>query len=289
MLNYLVLKLADFGLRNFPEYFNPLREEIKYANIGTLFEIYVGRMILISIFSFSAVFLHMLFLLVFFAGYPLWFALPGAFFLAGTIGFAILVIFHSYPYQVMSSKRGSIEASMPFALNHMTAVAASGVPPTTIFKLIMSIKEYGQMAEQSRLIVRNMETFGMDMISAIRQVANTTPSDKFREFLLSIISTIETGGDLKKFLKNTTQESLFEYKLRREKYLSSLQTYADFYTAVMIAAPLFFISVLSVMAMVGGSIMGMSIVDAMKLGIYVFIPFLNIVFIAFIHMTQPAV
>lgn len=289
MPHYLILRLADFGLKNFPEYFNPLREEIKYANIGTIFEVYVGRMILISLFSFIAVFVHMVLMLTFFGGFPLWFSVPGAFFVASIIAFVILIIFHSYPYQVMSSKKASIEASMPFALNHMTAVASSGVPPTTIFRLLMGIKEYGQVAEESALIVRNMETFGMDMITAIRQVANTTPSDKFREFLYSIIATIETGGDMKKFLKNVTQESLFEYKIRRERYLSTLQTYADFYTAVLIAAPLFFISILSVMAMIGGNIMGMSIVDAMKLGIYAFIPLLNIVFIAFIHMTQPSV
>jgi flagellar protein FlaJ len=289
MPNYLILKLADLGLRNFPEYFAPLKEEIKYANLGTIFEVYVGRMILISLFSFIAVFIHMVLMLTLFGGFPLWFSIPGAFFVAATIAFIILVLFHSYPYQVMSSKKGSIEANMPFALNHMTAVAASGVPPTTIFKLLMGIKEYGQVAEEAGMIVRNMETFGMDMLTAIRQVANSTPSDQFREFLFSIISTIETGGDMKRFLKNITQESLFDYKLRREKYLSTLQTYADFYTTVMIAAPLFFISTLSVMSMIGGNFMGMSIMDAMKLGIYALIPLINIVFIAFIHMTQPSV
>jgi archaellum biogenesis protein FlaJ (TadC family) len=100
---------------------------------------------------------------------------------------------------------------------------------------------------------------------------------------------VETGGDLKRFLKGVTQEALFDYKLRREKYLETLMTYADFYTAVLIAAPLFFISILSVMAMIGGTIGGMSILDMMKIGIYAFIPLLNIAFIAFVHMTQPEI
>jgi flagellar protein FlaJ len=289
MLNDIVLGLSDLGLKRFPDYFKPLKEEIKYAGLGVIFEVYVGRMILISGFSFLAVFIHMTFMLTFFGEFPLWFSLPGAFFIAAIIAFTLLIIFHSYPYQVMSSKKGSIEANLPFALNHMTAVASSGVPPATIFRLLMGIKEYGQVADEATSIVRNMETFGMDMITAIKQVANSTPSDRFREFLFSIISTIESGGDLRRFLKNITQESIFEYKLRRERYLETLQTYADFYTAVMIAAPLFFISILSVMSMIGGSIMGMDIVVAMELGIYVFIPLINIAFVAFIHMTQPAV
>jgi flagellar protein FlaJ len=289
MINELVIRLSDIGMKNFPEYFAPLKEGIRYAGLGVIFEVYVGRMILITLASFIAVFIHMLVMLTVFGRFPLWFSFPGSLMIASIISFIILIVFHSYPYQAMSTKRASIDANMPFALNHMTAVASSGVPPATIFRLLMGIKEYGQVSEESGLIVRNMETFGMDMTTAVKQVANTTSSDKFREFLFSVVSTIESGGDLKRFLKSVTQESMFEYKLRREKYLETLMTYADFYTAVLIAAPLFFISILSVMAMIGGNIMGMSIIEAMQLGIYAFIPLLNIVFLAFVHMTQPAV
>ncbi len=284
-----ILALAERAIKLAPEYFKPLEEVIKLANIGVIYEVYVGRMIFLSLFSFIAIFIYMSFMLIYIGNLPIWFSVPGAFFIASLIAVGIIAIFHSYPYQVMSSKKTSIENNLPFALNHMAAVAASGVPPAVIFRLLAGVKEYGQIADEAAQIVRNMETFGMDMITAIKQVADRTPSTKFREFLYSIISTIETGGDLKRFLKTATQESLFEYRLRRERYLQTLSTYADFYTAVLIAAPLFFISILSVMAMIGGTIMGMSILDAMQLGIYFFIPLLNIVFIAFIHFTQPAV
>jgi len=285
----LILRLADYAIRKYPDYFKPIEQMLQQANIGVLFEVYVGRMVFLTIFSFVTVLIYMLFTLLLFARLPLWFALPGAFFIAAVIAVGILTIFHSYPYHVLTSKRASIENNLPFALNHMAAVAASGVPPMVIFKLLSGVKEYGQVAEEAKQIVRNVEAYGMDLITAIRQVADRTPSQSFREFLYSIISIIETGGDLKRFLKTATQEALFEYRLRREKYLTTLSTYADFYTAVLIAAPLFFISILSVMAMIGGKVFGMDILTAMQLGIYFFIPFLNVVFIAFIHLTQPAV
>ena len=284
-----IVALGELAVKLMPSYFKPLKEEIKLANLGVLFEVYVGRMVFLTIFSFIAVFIHMFFMLFFFAGFPLWFSLPGALLIAGVVAFAILTVFHSYPYQVISKRKSSIEANLPFALNHMAAVAASGVPPLVIFKLLSGVKEYGEVANEATRIVRNVENFGMDLLSAIRQVADTTPSEKFREFLFTVISTIETGGELKRFLKTATQESLFEYRLRREKYLATLSTYADFYTAVLIAAPLFFISILSVMAMIGGKVMGMDIITLMQLGIYFFIPLLNIAFIAFIHLTQPAI
>ncbi len=69
--------------------------------------------------------------------------------------------------------------------------------------------------------------------------------------------------------------------------MQALSTYADFYTAVMIAAPLFLISILAIMNVVGGTIEGMTISDIMNLGIYLVIPATNIAFIMFIHFTQP--
>jgi len=71
--------------------------------------------------------------------------------------------------------------------------------------------------------------------------------------------------------------------------MQTLSTYADFYTAVLIAAPLFFVSVLSVMSLVGGSVFGLSIPNAMRIGVYAMIPLMNIMFILFIHYTQPTI
>jgi flagellar protein FlaJ len=106
---------------------------------------------------------------------------------------------------------------------------------------------------------------------------------------LSSVSIIETGGDLSKFLENASKEALFDYKLKRESYLQTLSMYADIYTAVLIAAPLFFVSVLSIMALVGGQVLGLDVPTALRLGIYGIIPIMNIAFLAFIHYTQPAV
>jgi flagellar protein FlaJ len=178
---------------------------------------------------------------------------------------------------------------MPFAISHIASIAASGVPPYVAFKLISDVKEYGEISNEARRIVRNVEAFGMDLVSAISNVADRTPSTELKQFLYSIISTIETGGDLKKFLDNAAKEALFEYRIVREKYMQTLSTYADFYTAVLIAAPLFFISTLSVMSLVGGEVFGLSIPTAMRIGIYALIPLLNIIFIIFIHYTQPSI
>jgi flagellar protein FlaJ len=225
---------------------------------------------------------------MFIAQFDIFISLVSGFFVGSISGFVILTFFHSYPMQAITSKKRSIEANLPFAMNHMAAIAASGVQPSVMFKLLTRAEEYGEISMSARRIMRNIEAFGMDVTSAIREVANRTPSSEFKQFLYGVVSTIETGGDLKRYLQNSAREALFEYRLKREKYLATLSTYADFYTAVLIAAPLFFISILSVMSMVSGQLLGISIPTVMRIGIYGLIPFLNIMFVLFIHFTQPA-
>ncbi len=288
MRKEIVKYLGSFGVSHFSKPLQPLKEEIIKSNLSMLFELYVGRMILISIVAFLATFS---FILIAFSwiGTPFAITLAGALITAVAISFGVLTIYHSYPFHLLTSKKNSIEGNLPFAINHMAAISASGVPPFVTFKLLTNIPEYGEVANEAKRIVRNVDTFGMDVVSAMKNVAERSPSTEFRQTLFGIISTIETGGDLKRFLENAAKEALFTYRLKREKYLQTLSTYADFYTAVLIAAPLFFVSVLSVMSLVGGEVFGLSIPAAMRIGVYAMIPLMNIMFIAFIHYTQPSI
>lgn len=288
MYKTIIRYLGNFGARRFSGGLQPLKEELIKSNLGMLFELYVGRMIMLTMVGFVTTFIFILamFLML---GVPLLISLIGALITASAISLVVLTIYHSYPFQLLNSKKNSIEGNMPFAINHMAAISASGVPPFVMFKLLTSIPEYGEVSNEAKRIVRNVGTFGMDIVSAMKNVAERTPSQEFKQFLYGVISTIETGGDLKKFLENSAKEALFGYRLKREKYLQTLSTYADFYTAVLIAAPLFFVSVLSVMSLVGGQVFGLSIPSAMRIGVYALIPLMNITFIMFIHYTQPTV
>ncbi|MBI1971728.1 MAG: type II secretion system F family protein [Candidatus Aenigmarchaeota archaeon] len=209
--------------------------------------------------------------------------LPPLFGMSAFLGMAL------YPYQRAMSRKRSIEANLPFALNHMAAIAASGVPTYVMFSLLTTFREYGEISAEARKIVRNVDTFGLSITSSIQQVGERTPSKNFKQLLEGIKSSIETGGDLKKFLADQAKDALFDYRIRREKYMELLSTYADFYTALLIAAPLFLVAILTVMNMIGGALAGASIESIMVLGIFVALPLVNIAFLAFVHMTQPEV
>ncbi len=289
MYKKTVRKFSKFGLKYFSNYLKPLKEEIRESGIGTLYEIYVGKMFFFSFLSSLLIFFYVLAIFTLLGGFTFFISSVSGLIIALISFFAILTVFHSYPFHMSTNKKISIESNLPFAMNHSAAIAASGAPPSVMFKLLSAIPEYGEISKESGKIMRNISMFGMDTVSAIRDVADRTPSIDFRQYLYGIVSSIETGGDLKSYLEGSAKNALFTYELKRERFLNTLSTYADFYTAVLIAAPLFFVSILSIMSLIGGQILGMDITTAMRLGIYLVIPLLNIGFILFVHYTQPTV
>ena len=129
--------------------------------------------------------------------------------------------------------------------------------------------------------------FGYDLTTALRNVAKTTPSPKFRELLNGIITTLETGGDLKDYLNEKAKDALSTYKLERKKYVEALATYSDIYTGVLIAAPLLFLVTLAIINMIGGSVLGFDASVLAFMGTFFVIPFLNVIFVIFLNFIQP--
>ncbi|VVB60082.1 Type II secretion system (T2SS), protein F [uncultured archaeon] len=270
-----------------PEYFEPLKEAITVSDMEVIPESYVGIITALSFVAAFAVALLVAIEAAIFGGSFLW-TLLGMLIFPMLIFLIIFTLGYIYPFQRVSTKRQSINTNLPFAINHMAAIASSGVPPEKAFEMMAQFKEYGAVSTESRNLVRQINVFGKDILNAIRFTAARTPSKELKELFYGILSIIETGGNLKDYLNEMAQLALFNYQLERKKYIETLSTYADIYTAILIAAPLFLVSILAVMNIVPGSDLGgLSIEEFMKIGVYVLIPGLNVGFLLFISYTQP--
>jgi len=204
-------------------------------------------------------------------------------FLAAACAF-LSYIFH--PFQRSIVRKRNIEANLPFVVTHMSSIADAGIPPSAIFHLISAFKEYGEVTKELSKVARNMEEFGMDPVRAIREVADRTPSEELRELLLGIVTTTESGGDIRLFLKTMGEQALFEWRIRRERFLQQISTYAEFYVGIIIAAPLFLIALFAVMGLIQTEIAGYSITDITKLSIYLLIPAINLGFLFFLRTIE---
>lgn len=277
---------AIFGptVDKYGEQFEDLKDDLQKADIDVLYRTYVSKMFLYSSFMFilgiiagiSFIFSRNLSAL---EAVRYLFGVPMAFSLV-TFGFMYL-----YPSQKAKRRKKNINDNLPFALNHLGAIATSGIPPKSMFELLDTFDEYEGISEESGEISRRVNVFGEDLTTALKQVADKSPSEDWAEVLYGIISTVETGGDLKSYLQEKSDEALFDYNQERQREIQKLSTYASFYTAILIAAPVFLVVVLAVMNLLGGTIAGFAIQELMWLGVHIIIPTINALFVAFLALT----
>lgn len=261
-----------------------VKESLPLADIKVPFKLYVSWVLLLGIISFIislAITIPLLLSVSF--GLPLITRILLMGFVPFAIGATTFLSLLFYPQQRMNERRKDIESNLPFALTHMGAVAESGVPPYVIFKLISEFEEYGEITKEMKKIMRNIESFGLDPLTAVKEVVKKSPSNDFKQTLMGFVTTTESGGNLKLYLRNAADQALFTWRIKREKFIQQLSMYAEFYTGVLIAAPLFLVSLFAVMALIQPNLGGFDIITLTRLSIYGLIPMINIVFLIFIR------
>lgn len=287
-LNVYIKRFSLYFIDSFPSLFKNLYDYLRFADIKMLSNTYINILIFAT-FVVSVVVLPISFMFNIFSGVFLGKALLNTIFASLISGVITFVVIYQYPSFKIKSRRRNINSNLPFAINHMAAVAASGVPPTTMFKLIAMSDEYGEVSKELRKVSDYVAIFGYDILTAVKQVASTTPARQLKEFLDSFVSTVEAGGDLVDLLKQKSDETMLSYNLERQKYNETVGTYSDIYTGIMVAAPLFFMSTLSIVNLLGGKVGDVDVNRILALGIYLFLPLLNVGFLIFVHFNQPEV
>jgi len=265
------------------ESFQDLKESLRRSNMDTLYRTYVSEMFL---FTSLAVLLGSFTGILYSAVRGLGAAQALQFIIGVPLGFGIVIFGGMYIYPGSKARRRSkdIDENIPFAINHMSAISSSGVPPDSMFELLEQFEEYGEIQKEAKAITRRVNAFGEDITTAMKEVAERTPNDQFADFLYGMVSTIETGGNMHDYIEEQAEEQLFQYNIRKEKEIDRISTYASFYTALLIAAPVFLVVMLSVINLLQNRIGPFPVRNLMFLGIHVIIPVVNSLFIVFLQV-----
>ena len=196
------------------------------------------------------------------------------------------IVFYFYPSAEANSGKSAINDELPFAVMHMAAIAGSGIEPSKIFAILATSNEYPAIRKEMRKIINQINFYGYNLVAALKETAKTTSSDRFADVLGGISTTISSGGDLKEYLGKVASDTLLDYKLRRKRFTTISETYADIYTGLLVAAPLMFMLILVLMNVIGGGFGGMSAGTISVIGIGVLIV-VNIGFLVFLQVSQP--
>jgi len=284
----IAVKIFGSSVQRYLEHFEPLKPHLSGAGIQILLKTWVCIIFLSTALAFVAS-LAIIIILLPILQLGLLFFFYVFLFVPVLVASIVFFFFYIYPMQKANAMKSEIENDLPFALAHMSAIASSGIPPEYMFDMLTNFEEYGSIATNARMIVRNIKTFGMSSTRSIISVAEKTPSPSFKQILMGIATTMEKGGNLVDYIKKMSDKALFDYSIKREKYLKTLSTYADIYTALLVAAPLMMLAVLGVMGIIGGEVMGLSINELIVLITWIVLPSINASFLAFIHMTYPGI
>ena len=179
-----------------------------------------------------------------------------------------------------NNRKIKINLTLHNAVAYMYAMRRGGAQLMTIFKSLSDRANiYGEVALEFRQIVRDAEFFGYDVVSAIRHLAETTPSAKLKDFLEDLLSVIESGGDMAEFLSMRVRLYQEEARFEQRQFLNVLSIVAESYVTLFVAGPLFLIIIMVVMGMMGGSA-----ATQLALVTYIILPIGSIVFILLIDL-----
>ena len=190
-----------------------------------------------------------------------------------------------YPSLEKKSLEGKINRELPFATIHMSSISNSMIEPSKIFAIIISTGEYPNLKKEFTKLLNDVNVYGYDLVSALRDMAFNSPSRKLGDLYNGVATTINSGGDLSEFFDKRAQTLLFEHRLDMEKHSKAAETFMDIYISVVIAAPMILMLLLMMMRISG---LGISLSTSMiTLVMILGVSIMNIFFLAFLHIKQP--
>ncbi|KAF1077225.1 type II secretion system F family protein [Methanogenium sp. MK-MG] len=200
------------------------------------------------------------------------------FFVAATL--LIYQLLLRYPGMVKNNRSVRINLTLHNAVSYMYAMRRGGAEILPIFKSLSDNAEiYGEVAYECRQVVRDTEYFGMDVVSAIRNLSLTTPSEKLKDFLEDFVSIIESGGNVANFLGSRVRVYQDDAQFEQKQFLSTLQLVAESYVTLFVAGPLFLIIIMVVLGL-----MGQTSTVQLSAVVYGLIPIGSLIFIIFVDM-----
>ncbi len=199
-----------------------------------------------------------------------------------------IIGFYLYPIIKADSVKRNLDDGLPFTTGYLSILAGAGVTPAQMFRSLAKIDASLSICQEAKNIVRDVELFGVDIISALDSASKRTPSEKFKELLEGLIATMHSGGELGKYLSERSAQYMRLKKIALRRLGDTLGVLAEFYVVLLVAGPLIMVVMLAVMAMLGGGMPGLFDPRLLlNLLTYLGIPLGSIVFLITLDMVSP--
>jgi flagellar protein FlaJ len=211
--------------------------------------------------------------------------LVGASILLGTVAASIVyAIRWTLPSVRATTRERQIDASLPRMVAFIYAQSRGGMAFPDVMRSLSNNKGvFGAGAEEMQVGVRNIDLFGQDLVTAVRNLSRRTPSEQFQKFLENLTSVLQSGRNLSSFLADQYERYREQAEEQQREILELLATTAEVYVTTVVAGMLFLITILLVIGLTSGDTLVL-----VQLLTYVVLPATNLLFIAYLsEITQP--
>ncbi|MBP2133482.1 flagellar protein FlaJ [Methanomicrobium sp. W14] len=218
-----------------------LKKSLSGAHITINSDLYISFCIAMTLLSALCIMVLLLFLYAFDIRINIIPYLPEA--VSWTIIFfvCIMCVFFgmlSYPSLVAAGRKTRIDLDLPYAITYMEALSTN----VTLYNLFKSVYEaedlYGEVSRECGLIVRDVEFFGEDLLTAMRNLQETTPSKNFADLLNDLALVFRTGGKMKDFFDSRSDSYRELAKQELEATLQIMEMIAEVYVTAFVAGPI---------------------------------------------------
>jgi flagellar protein FlaJ len=201
----------------------------------------------------------------------------------------VIVGFIVVPMNNASDRSSGLEREMPFAAAYISVMSSGGIAPYTSFKRLTQVDLMPAMSKEARDIIKDVEIFGVDPLSALELAAKKTPLDIFKDFLGGYASTVIIGGDIGHYLERKAEDIFKIRALRVKAAAERLGMLLETFIIVMVMMSLCFYILFAVNGIQSGSntTADISQYSGILLYTYIFTPMLSVMFVYMAHSMQP--
>jgi flagellar protein FlaJ len=251
------------------------KDYLERAKIKIYPETYVSLMFFIALLTLPASIISIV-ILYFYGFIPIIFLVP--------IPFYVMIGFLLIPISRAGERASNLEREMPFASAYISVMASGGIAPYTSFKRLAEVELMPAMRSEAKEIIKDVEIFGIDPLTAIENAAKKNPLDIFKDFLSGYASTVIIGGDIGHFLERKAEDIFKTRALRVKAAAERLGMLLETFIIVMVLMSLCFYILFSVESIYS---VGISMGSGIILYTYLFTPLLSLMFIYLAHSMQP--
>ncbi len=166
---------------------------------------------------------------------------------------AVYILMLLQPSLIASGRKSKIDLDLPYAISYMQALSTTVPPYDVVRKIYEEQSMFREVSKEFGYIIRDVEVFGDDFLTAMQNLQTVTPSKVLGDFINDLAIVFESGGSVSSYLATRTMYFREQAEREQKLVLQTIEIMAEVYVAAFVAAPIAMIILMVAQGLSGAS------------------------------------